>query len=259
MTSCLALTFHGLEEPDSKGCLPLSGDNSPYTLSSHYFREALEMVSSQSSCTAGGLLEKKNGDWIVITFDDGLISDYEVAFPFLEERGLAATFFVTANNVGTTGYVSQMQLREMAEAGMEIGSHGLSHSYLVTMEAGQVHKEITESRRRLEDIVGRPVISFAPVGGHFNGRMVEIARQAGYRCFASMLPGVSNLKKEYCILRRNHLQSQHDTRYLQRLLAREKGLLVKNFLRYRLLFMAKRILGMQRYDQLRNLLVEGGG
>lgn len=259
MTSSLALTFHGLESQVQKGYLPVGPAGGHYVVSEELLKEALAMASGQSTCTAVDFFHKKSGDWTVITFDDGLASDYEIAFPLLAQQGLAATFFVTVGNVGTPGYVSRSQLREMVEAGMEIGSHGLTHSYLVNMDPRQVQKEIAESHERLAQIISKPVYSFAPVGGHFSRPMQEMALAAGYRCFASMIPGLTHLhKKEEFILRRNHLQAQHDIHYLRRLLGRDKGLLVRNFLRYQVLFIAKRILGMQHYDQVKSLFVQGG-
>ena len=69
-------------------------------------------------------------DWrrpIEITFDDGNASDVEVALPALRERGLAATFFVCAGRIGEPGYLDADQLRELADAGMSVGSHGWDH------------------------------------------------------------------------------------------------------------------------------------
>ena len=57
------------------------------------------------------------------------------AFPALIELGLRATFFVVPTLVGTPGYVTWAQLREMAAAGMEIGSHSLTHPFLHDLDA----------------------------------------------------------------------------------------------------------------------------
>lgn len=249
MTSCLALTFHGLANPASESCLPIDEAGRHYLVAQEFFAEAVAAVSQQSNCTAADLFLKTSGDWTVITFDDGLISDFEIAYPLLQGKGLAATFFVTATNIGRRGYCSVQQLREMAAGGMEIGSHGLTHSYLVTMDRGQARREIVESKDRLEQAIGRPVSSFAPVGGHFDGPMLQDASVAGYRCFAGMIPGVTRIKRSGFLMRRNHLQACHDVHYLQRLLARDHALLSKNAVRYRILYLAKRILGMQRYDR----------
>ncbi len=71
-----------------------------------------------------------------LTFDDGTLDQYLVAFPALEERGLKATFFVVTGPRAAEVWHDQGadrrlfgwdQAREMARAGHEIGSHSASH------------------------------------------------------------------------------------------------------------------------------------
>lgn len=252
MTSALALTFHGLETHQQGSLLPHDEDAKKYTISAASFKSAVRMISANSCCTAEGFTKKDNGNWAIITFDDGLVSDYEIALPVLQAYNLKATFFITADNIGKPRYMSIHQIRKMAENGMEIGSHGLTHSYLVNMNKKQVQDEISNSKDRIEQLLGKPVSSFAPVGGHFYFWMVKIAQTAGYSCFASMIPGVTLQTDSFLILRRNHIQAQHNAGYVSRLIARDGGLLATNYFRYKILFFIKRSLGMRNYDRLKS-------
>ncbi|MDR2692652.1 MAG: polysaccharide deacetylase family protein, partial [Chitinispirillales bacterium] len=75
-----------------------------------------------------------------ITFDDGLCSFYDGAFPMLEECGVKSTVFQVAGFVGKKGdwdvigkkrHLTAGMLREIAGHGHEIGSHSLTHANLV--------------------------------------------------------------------------------------------------------------------------------
>ena len=66
-----------------------------------------------------------------ITFDDGLVDNYKVAFPILKDLGLKAYFFVMPEKVGTPGYMNWDKIRQMRGEGMIIGSHGMTHRILV--------------------------------------------------------------------------------------------------------------------------------
>jgi peptidoglycan/xylan/chitin deacetylase (PgdA/CDA1 family) len=202
------------------------------------------------ACTTTRELQQPSRDHhVVLTFDDGLASDYQTALPLLKEHGLQGVFFVSAANVGVRGYTNPAQLREMAAAGMEIASHGWRHEYLTAMSRAEARREIVESKDRLEQVLGREVVSFAPVGGHFRPWMIAAAADAGYRVFATMIPGFSPLAGSPLILRRNHLQAHHDAAYVGRLVLGERRLLARNRLRYEALRACRGALGMRNYDR----------
>ena len=104
----LVITFHGIRKDDTKG----SANNFPvarYTIPADRFSYVLRNVQHFCCTTVSGLLEKKHPDCRVLTFDDGLSSDYEIAFPNLVAKGLTGTFFVTVGNVGSSMYVTPVQ------------------------------------------------------------------------------------------------------------------------------------------------------
>jgi peptidoglycan/xylan/chitin deacetylase (PgdA/CDA1 family) len=83
------------------------------------------------------------------------------------------------------GLLNRSELSRLADAGMEIGSHTLSHPVLSQMTAGAAAHELTESRRRLQAALQKPVRSLAyPFGDpkSVTAREIEIAQTAGYRC-----------------------------------------------------------------------------
>jgi peptidoglycan/xylan/chitin deacetylase (PgdA/CDA1 family) len=124
-----------------------------------------------------------------ITFDDGLLSFYENAYPLLEEKNIKATVFPVAGLLGKTGrwdvmgrtrHAAAPMLREIAAAGHEIGSHSLTHANLVWLDNRELRKELRDSKDILEDITGAPIKSLSFPFGSWNVRVWDAAKAAGY-------------------------------------------------------------------------------
>jgi peptidoglycan/xylan/chitin deacetylase (PgdA/CDA1 family) len=117
---------------------------------------------------------------MLITFDDGFRNNYDVAFPLLVKHGLSACFFVIAD-CAIQGSMPAMahryvrserasdqyatiaapQLREMATAGMTIGSHSLSHRDYTDTDFDTGLADARASRKALEDLLGLEIGLFA--------------------------------------------------------------------------------------------------
>jgi len=115
-----------------------------------------------------------------LTFDDGNVSDVDLALPCLAERGLRGEFFVCAGRLGAPGYLDARRLRELAEAGMSIGSHGWSHRSWRACSDDELRDELVRSREVLADAIGRPVTSAACPFGGYDRRVLRALRAAGY-------------------------------------------------------------------------------
>jgi peptidoglycan/xylan/chitin deacetylase (PgdA/CDA1 family) len=129
---------------------------------------------------------------LAITFDDGYQCVYEDAFPQLQELGFSATVFMVAGAIGGSNIweqsvgdvaepmLSLSQVREMAGAGVEFGSHTVSHPHLTDLPIAEAAREVHDSRRLLEDTTGAPCLSFAYPYGDWNVEVRELVAQAGY-------------------------------------------------------------------------------
>ena len=260
MTSSIVLTLHGVKEDYSCASSDQDPGAEKYTITTSALKSMTDVMVGRKSCTIDSFSTKQSDTWLILTFDDGLISDYEKAFPVLREKQIKATFFVTVENIGKPGYMDIVQIREMASYGMEIGSHGLQHQYLVSLSSLQARQEIEVSKDKLEQALGAAVFSFAPVGGHFKSWMLDFAEESGYSAFASMNPGgtVLDTSKKLIVFRRNHIQSHHQDPYVCSLLNGDRKTIVKNVIRYQLLGLPKRLLGMKTYDHLKHILMRTG-
>lgn len=126
---------------------------------------------------------------VVITLDDGYLSNYTMAYPVLKSHGQKATIFVapepdehTRNLVaGVDGFLTAEQMAEMADNGISIQSHTLTHCILSEMDDASVAHELRESRRRLAEVTGRPVDHIAiPRAGH-SRRIRRLVAAEGYK------------------------------------------------------------------------------
>jgi peptidoglycan/xylan/chitin deacetylase (PgdA/CDA1 family) len=124
----------------------------------------------------------------VITFDDGYVSFYNRAWPILKEYGFPATVYVITNFVVIPNYMSWDQITSVQKAGIEIGSHTLSHPSLITLDPNQMAKEIRGSKEILESTLGVPIQSFCYPGGDYNQQVVQIVKEAGYTSAVTIIP-----------------------------------------------------------------------
>jgi peptidoglycan/xylan/chitin deacetylase (PgdA/CDA1 family) len=163
----------------------------PYALSPSAFRAYLMAAHAAGlrAITAGQVPDELGGSFFCLTFDDGCASDYAEALPALQEVGFRATFFVVPTLVGTPGYVTWPQLREMAAAGMEVGSHSLTHPFLHELDADGIRHEFGESKRLLEERLGSPVRSASLPRGWEPPHCETVLRELGYRAFCTSRVG----------------------------------------------------------------------
>ena len=137
-------------------------------------------------------------DSVLVTIDDGCRSLYTDALPVLREYAVPAVAFVTAGLVGRPAsegdspepFLGWDELAALREAGVEIGSHALSHRSLGRMAADEVREQAQGSREILERRLGASVSSFAfPFGtrADFGPQSERVLAECGYRCaFHSM-------------------------------------------------------------------------
>jgi FkbM family methyltransferase len=150
---------------------------------------------------------------VIITFDDAFRSFYKLALPALERRHMEATVFVPAGEIGGTnrwdaanGYaprslMTEVELREINAAGMEIGSHGWAHRSLPGCSELEAREELVRSREHL-GALGLTADIFAYPYGQHSPRCIAMVKAAGYRAAASIFSDAPSVTANRFVMRR---------------------------------------------------------
>jgi peptidoglycan/xylan/chitin deacetylase (PgdA/CDA1 family) len=117
---------------------------------------------------------------VLLTFDDGNISDVELALPALLQRGLTASFFLCSGRLNQPTFLSSEHVKYLVDQGMHIGSHGISHRSWRGLSRYELQTELSKSRQELEDICGMPVNKVACPFGGYNRTVLRAIKTAGY-------------------------------------------------------------------------------
>jgi peptidoglycan/xylan/chitin deacetylase (PgdA/CDA1 family) len=153
--------------------------------------------------TAEGLLE--NGATrsppqrtAVLTFDDGWLDGLTIAAPLLKSLGVRATFYICPGLwgsrrdlvAGAAGkLLDEPQTGMLSEAGMEIGSHTMSHPDLRKLGDDALGEELSASKAAIEQVTGRRCRTFAYPFGLFDERVERAVAAAGYELALTWQPG----------------------------------------------------------------------
>ena len=171
---------------------------------------------------------------IVVSFDDGHRSNAELALPALGERGQKAIFFVTAGRVRSDcglqiagcgfqspirnpeseirngeSWMSWADLRSLLAAGMEVGSHTLTHRCPSALSRDELRRELGESKRLLDEALGTAVDFVASPTGYDSRHFAALAREAGYRAALQGVIGRNRRSTDLFALRRFVLKRSH--------------------------------------------------
>ena len=123
-----------------------------------------------------------------ISFDDGGASALTAADE-LERRGWRGHFFVTTGRIGSSAFLDEDDVRELARRGHVVGSHSVSHpTYMGRLPRDELDREWRESRERLAEILGEPPSTASVPGGFLSRGVIESAAAAGYEVLMTSEP-----------------------------------------------------------------------
>lgn len=167
---------------------------------------------------------------VILTFDDGYANNFEGAMLPLVDHNMQATWFITTDCIGKyatwegpsrpeTRILDRQQLREMADQGMEIGSHTCSHPDLGQLSYREQLHQVSASKELLESLIDSSVPSFAYPYGIYNSESMKAVKNAGYQFACSVRSGWSLKGLDLFAIRRVTVFSGDSTSILARKLA----------------------------------------
>ena len=87
----------------------------------------------------------------IITFDDGMLSQFTFAKTILDKYNFKATFYIICNSVDKENRMDWNNIQTLEEEGHEIGSHSMNHKRLSKLSEEEMKYEIIESKRCLQE------------------------------------------------------------------------------------------------------------
>lgn len=171
------------------------------TMTSARFRRQLEWIAESgyqvvSMPQALSRLESgsaREGQYLVVTFDDGYLDNWQIAWPILKSLGFIAHFFIVTDWIGVKDHIQvggrttprefmgQQELVELVREGGTVGSHSHTHLNLVEQAVDDVEEDLTRSREMLSALVRSPVTTLAYPYAAYNQRVLRAAQTAVHR------------------------------------------------------------------------------
>ncbi len=154
----------------------------------HYTPISLRQYYEYVTCTDGSVTIPDKP--VIITFDDGYLSNYEIAYPILKELEIPATIFVVTDTVGEMAgggkvnysHFTWEQAKEMEDSGfIDIQSHTASHKALATVDYSSLVTELRKSKYTIEKNLGKECDMIAFPYGSYTDEVKAAAKSAGYK------------------------------------------------------------------------------
>ncbi len=201
-----ALMLHSVASPQSQ-------EEASYYIAPQRFRRLMQRFHSSGYKTATiaqwltGDLPRKH---LLLTFDDGYDDLYEHLLPLVLQHSYTPVIYLVADRIGASNIWDQAsglrarnlltlaQIREMQKYGVEFGSHTLTHPSLPTLSDRDLHREIHDSKTKLEDLLGVEISSFAYPYGAVDRRVRAAVAAAGYKVAFTTRPGTNFWNDPLC-------------------------------------------------------------
>jgi peptidoglycan/xylan/chitin deacetylase (PgdA/CDA1 family) len=160
----------------------------------------------------------------VITFDDGYRNFYTVAGPLLIERNMPAAMFLIVDRVRQNGdavaaswadtddekYLSWSEIKQLAEKGVEFGSHTCTHRKLTELPSAEVDAELRRSKEAITRQLQLQDLPLAYPYGFTNDSIASVARSLGYSCAITTETGFNDAATDFFKLRRTLVGDDDD-------------------------------------------------
>ena len=163
---------------------------------------------------------------IVITFDDGYSTVYDIAYPVFKKYGFKGTLLIYTDFVEKSkNAITWGELKELKAAGFEIGSHGVSHDDLTKKKKGEndkaylarVERELLLSKKIIDKKLRQNTIYLAFPFGNYNQKILHLSEQLGYKVGLSVKRGGNPFFADPLALRRYQIRNMDMKSFVTRL------------------------------------------
>jgi peptidoglycan/xylan/chitin deacetylase (PgdA/CDA1 family) len=166
---------------------------------------------------------------VVLTFDDGFQDFYLRAFEILRRHNFRATVFVITGLTGDherrsfkgNPCLTWKEVEELHAAGIEIGSHTVTHRDLAYLHEHEMRQELSHSKEKIERALGSTVRSFSypfafpEADNSFKRRLTTMLRELGYETGVSTIIGTARPTAERFFLPRIPMNAWDDLQFFE--------------------------------------------
>ncbi len=196
-----------------------------------FYKSVGEIISIDDAVTLMSEGIPIDGRYFCLTFDDGFKNWVENALPILVEHDAVAAFFVATDYIGSDpvrdrdrllgfyadgrrlmAFMDWNDCRTLADNGMTVGSHAVSHTRLSTLRPDVARTEMAGSKTRIETELGRPCRHFCapfgiPVEDFDPAVHPAMAEEEGYDSFMTTQRGANRRNASPFAVRRDHMMA----------------------------------------------------
>jgi peptidoglycan/xylan/chitin deacetylase (PgdA/CDA1 family) len=193
------LEYHAIQPPVASSAYPelfvpqADFEAQMSWLSDHDY-EAVTLIQVEDAWDGNGKLPPKP---VVVSFDDGYLSQYVGALPIMQKLNWPGVLNLKAANSD----LPDADAQKMIDDGWELASHTINHLDLTTLDTAQLQHEVGDSRRILERRFGVDVPNFCYPAGHYDQAAIAALKSAGYRGATTEIPGLSDRANPYTLAR----------------------------------------------------------
>jgi peptidoglycan/xylan/chitin deacetylase (PgdA/CDA1 family) len=138
---------------------------------------------------------------VVLSFDDGYLSDVRVALPVLRERRWPGVLNLEVRNLRPVWGIRPPGIRKLLAAGWELDAHSLTHPDLTQVDPPRLKEEVAGSREALRTRFHVPVNFFCYPAGRYDAVVVAAVQAAGYLGATTTRYGLARPSELYVLAR----------------------------------------------------------
>jgi peptidoglycan/xylan/chitin deacetylase (PgdA/CDA1 family) len=170
--------------------LPSDGSNMKvYSVTPEAFAQQMKALSEngfhtilpaqlEEYLTHNGKLPSKP---IMITFDDTREEQFNIGASEMKKYGFKGVFFIMTISINRPKYMTNEQLKSLSDDGNIIGAHSWDHHMVTKYEGQDWENQLTKPKKKLENIIGKPVNYFAYPDGIWNQAAITQIQKNGYK------------------------------------------------------------------------------
>ena len=238
------------------------GETDKYTISADEFHQQMMYIkeSGKHGVSLSSEYSFPNDNNVIITFDDGHISNLKIATPILRQFGFNATFFITTGNIGKgREWLSWEGVRNLVDYGMDVQAHGHTHIFLDTNDQDILDQELGLPIKLFKEYLGIDIKHFSLPGGRYNKATLNSAKNYGYLTISTSTPGLNVIRHNVLdinYLSRFVIHQGIDNAEFINIVNGDTGYVKRSVAKYRVKKIGKKLLGNNFYQRLWELVMK---